>query len=66
MSPDPSEPSNLAEWARSRDIPYNTAFRLFEQGALPVPAIRVGRRIYVGEKASRLIADKARWGSVTQ
>lgn len=58
-----AEPTNLAEWARSRDIPYNTAFRLFEKEELPIPAIRIGRRIYVGEKAAKLIADKARWGN---
>ncbi|BBX72106.1 hypothetical protein MSHI_41100 [Mycobacterium shinjukuense] len=38
---------NLADWAASVGVNRHTAYRWFREGALPVPAERVGRLILV-------------------
>ena len=44
---------NLTEWARVHAVHPQTAYRWFRQGALPVPAVRVGpRTILVNPQAS--------------
>jgi putative resolvase len=35
---------NLTEWARSRGVHPQTAYRWFREGTLPVPAVRVNQR----------------------
>ena len=54
---------NLTEWARVHAVHPQTAYRWFRQGALPVPAVRVGpRTILVNPQAS----SAARAGGVGQ
>jgi len=36
---------NLKEWARAQGIHPQTAYRMFREGTLPVPAQRVGTRL---------------------
>ncbi|MFE6554582.1 IS607 family transposase [Streptomyces sp. NPDC057746] len=46
---------NLAEWARTQGVHPQTAYRWFREGALPVPAKRVGPRtilVSVGANAA--------------
>jgi len=46
---------NLKQWAESQGIHYHTAYRWFHDGALPVPAERVGpRTILVGPRGTKL------------
>jgi predicted site-specific integrase-resolvase len=40
---------NLKEWAKEQGVHPVTAYRWFREGALPVPARKVGRLILVGE-----------------
>lgn len=35
---------NLTEWARAQRVHQQTAYRLFREGTLPVPAVRVNQR----------------------
>jgi putative resolvase len=43
---------NLTEWARAQGVHPQTARKWFEDGLLPVPAQRVGRRILVNVEAA--------------
>lgn len=62
---------NLADWAESVGVNRHTAYRWFREGALPVPAERVGRLILVrttpaGEGAAGGVVIYARVSSHDQ
>lgn len=43
---------NLREWALEQGIHPQTAYKWFREGKLPVPAIKMGKLILVGDLAS--------------
>jgi len=50
---------NLTEWAHAQGIDVTTAYRWYQEGALPVPARKAGRLILV---SARTAAGPSRQG----
>jgi putative resolvase len=49
---------NLTEWARAQGVAPRTAYRWFREGALPVPAERVGPRTILVNIEANTAPDK--------